>query len=132
MINVLSNHYNNSNNGNENRASTDPIILHKEVDMILEGGSFHTDGEGTILTTEECLLNPNRNPNMSKEDMEPVLKSLLVDDYVKLDVIEKKLIELTDEGNSYAKDGSPEFQFVSKMKMGEKCDMAEMENRCGK
>ena len=64
--------------------------------------------------------------------MEPVLKSLLVDDYVKLDVIEKKLIELTDEGNSYAKDGSPEFQFVSKMAMGEKCDMAEMEKRCGK
>jgi len=69
---------------------------------------------------------------MSKEDMEPVLKSLLVDDYVKLDVIEKKLIELTDEGNSYAKDGSPEFQFVSKMAMGEKCDMTEMEKRCGK
>ena len=69
---------------------------------------------------------------MSKEDMEPVLKSLLVDDYVKLEVLEKKLIELTDEGNSYAKDGSPEFQFVSKMNMGEKCDMADMEKRCGK
>jgi phenylalanyl-tRNA synthetase alpha chain len=61
-----------------------------------------------------------------------VLKSLLVDDYVVLEVIEKKLIELTEEGQSYAKDGSPEFQFVSKMQMGEKCDMAEMENRCGK
>ena len=33
-------------------------------------GSFHTDGEGTILTTEECLLNKNRNKNMSKEEIE--------------------------------------------------------------
>jgi agmatine deiminase len=35
--------------------------------LVMEGGSFHTDGEGTLLTTEECLLNPNRNPGLSKE-----------------------------------------------------------------
>ena len=78
MIKVLSNHYNNSNNGNNcnednKRTSTDSEILHQQVDIILEGGSFHTDGEGTILTTEECLLNPNRNPNMSKEDISKTL-----------------------------------------------------------
>lgn len=43
------------------------------VDMVLEGGSIHVDGEGTLLTTEECLLNPNRNPSMSKEQIEATL-----------------------------------------------------------
>ena len=32
--------------------------------FVLEGGSIHTDGEGTVLTTEECLLHPNRNPGL--------------------------------------------------------------------
>ncbi|KAG0467550.1 hypothetical protein HPP92_019130 [Vanilla planifolia] len=45
--------------------------------MILEGGSIHVDGEGTCITTEECLLNPNRNPEMSKEDIENELKMYL-------------------------------------------------------
>ena len=36
------------------------------ADLILEGGSIHVDGQGTLLTTEECLLNPNRNPAMSR------------------------------------------------------------------
>jgi len=46
---------------------------------------------------------------MPKDTLEPVLKSLSAEEYVKLDVIERKEIELTDEGRSYAKDGSPEF-----------------------
>ncbi|XP_047314255.1 agmatine deiminase-like [Impatiens glandulifera] len=45
--------------------------------MILEGGSIHVDGEGTCLTTEECLLNKNRNPHMSKEEIEDELKAYL-------------------------------------------------------
>ncbi|HEY5657170.1 MAG TPA: agmatine deiminase family protein [Myxococcota bacterium] len=36
----------------------------------LEGGAIHVDGEGTVLTTESCLLNPNRNPGMSKREVE--------------------------------------------------------------
>jgi agmatine deiminase len=36
------------------------------VDMILEGGSIEVDGQGTLITTEECLLHPSRNPDMSK------------------------------------------------------------------
>lgn len=46
-------------------------------DMILEGGSIHVDGEGTCLTTEECLLNKNRNPHLTKEQIEDQLKSYL-------------------------------------------------------
>jgi agmatine deiminase len=45
--------------------------------MVLEGGSIHVDGEGTLLTTEECLLNPNRNPDMTKEEIEETLKEYL-------------------------------------------------------
>ena len=39
-----------------------------------EGGSFFVDGEGTLLTTEQCLLNPNRNPGMSQADLEAALR----------------------------------------------------------
>ena len=41
--------------------------------MNMEGGSFHVDGTGTLLTTAECLLNKNRNPQCSKEDLETQL-----------------------------------------------------------
>ncbi|MFZ2095526.1 MAG: agmatine deiminase [Anaerolineales bacterium] len=45
--------------------------------IVLEGGSIHVDGQGTLITTEECLLNPNRNPGLSKADFEAVLKDYL-------------------------------------------------------
>src|SRR3954453_22957131 len=45
--------------------------------IVLEGGAIHVDGEGTVLTTEECLLNPNRNPELSKEQIERVLLDYL-------------------------------------------------------
>lgn len=52
-------------------------VDHVKVPLVLEGGSIHTDGEGTVLTTEECLLNPNRNPQLSKKQIEEhVLKSI--------------------------------------------------------
>ncbi|MFI5979246.1 agmatine/peptidylarginine deiminase [Streptomyces sp. NPDC051555] len=41
--------------------------------MILEGGSITVDGEGTLITTEQCLLHPNRNPGMSKQEIEAEL-----------------------------------------------------------
>jgi len=45
--------------------------------LILEGGSIHVDGEGTCLTTEECLLNPNRNPELTREKIEELLRQYL-------------------------------------------------------
>ncbi|MFB1118502.1 agmatine deiminase [Dickeya dadantii] len=45
--------------------------------LILEGGSIHTDGEGTLLTTAECLLNPNRNPHLNKAQIEQLLRDYL-------------------------------------------------------
>jgi agmatine deiminase len=45
--------------------------------MVLEGGSFFVDGEGTLLTTEQCLLHPNRNPDMTREQIEHTLGEYL-------------------------------------------------------
>lgn len=45
--------------------------------FVLEGGSIHSDGEGTILATEECLLSPGRNPELSKEEIEGQLLEYL-------------------------------------------------------
>jgi agmatine deiminase len=41
--------------------------------LVLEGGSIHVDGEGTVLATEECLLNRNRNPDLAREQIERAL-----------------------------------------------------------
>jgi len=43
------------------------------IDMVLEGGSIEVNGEGTVLTTEQCLLNPNRNPALGRGDIEAAL-----------------------------------------------------------
>lgn len=45
--------------------------------IVLEGGSIDVNGRGTLLTTEQCLLNKNRNPNLSKEKIEQYLKDYL-------------------------------------------------------
>jgi agmatine deiminase len=49
----------------------------KTVGLILEGGSVESDGLGTILTTTECLLSPNRNPQLDKSEIEQAMASLL-------------------------------------------------------
>jgi agmatine deiminase len=49
----------------------------RQMDLVLEGGALETDGEGTLLTTAECLLSPNRNPWMSKDAIEAALKDRL-------------------------------------------------------
>jgi len=45
--------------------------------IVLEGGSIDVNGEGSVLTTEQCLLNPNRNPGTSKEGLEDILRTNL-------------------------------------------------------
>jgi len=45
--------------------------------FVLEGGSIHSDGEGTVMVTGECLLSPGRNPDLTKEEIEEKLKLYL-------------------------------------------------------
>ena len=45
--------------------------------LVAEGGAIHVDGEGTLLTTEQCLLNPNRNPDLSRAEVEGHLRDFL-------------------------------------------------------
>jgi agmatine deiminase len=47
-----------------------------DAGMVLEGGGIESDGKSTILTTSECLLSPNRNPHLSKKQIETRLKKL--------------------------------------------------------
>ena len=48
-----------------------------EPGIVLEGGSIDVNGEGCLLTTEQCLLNPNRNPRLNREQIEDYLRGYL-------------------------------------------------------
>jgi agmatine deiminase len=60
-------------------AQLEPIlgIPREDVDLVLEGGSIEGDGRGTLLTTEQCLLNENRNPHLDRAGIEEKLRTLL-------------------------------------------------------
>lgn len=49
----------------------------ESIDLVLEGGSIDSDGEGTLLTTTRCLLDPGRNPGLSRTDVEQRLRDTL-------------------------------------------------------
>lgn len=52
-------------------------------DLVLEGGAIDVDGEGRLLTTRQCLLNPNRNPGLAPEAIESAIRGALgVSDFV--------------------------------------------------
>jgi agmatine deiminase len=66
-----------------------PLVIQKstqlpcfEPGIVLEGGSIDVNGKGTLLTTEQCLLNKNRNPTLSKGEIEKYLKDYLGVDHI--------------------------------------------------
>ena len=59
------------------RVATLSGLSRLDHDWILEGGSVEADGQGTLLTTRQCLLNPNRNPGMDQAAIERALRESL-------------------------------------------------------
>jgi len=49
----------------------------RSIPVVMEGGSINVDGEGTLVTTSQCLLHPNRNPSLTRSDLEAVLAEQL-------------------------------------------------------
>ena len=52
-------------------------LAHYRAPFVLEGGAIHVDGQGTLITTEQCLLNPNRNPQLDHGQLEILLHEYL-------------------------------------------------------
>ena len=46
----------------------------RSIDMVFEGGSITGDGDGTLVTTTQCLMHPNRNPSMTQVEIEAMLR----------------------------------------------------------
>ncbi len=66
-----------------------PLLINRDLDLpvftpgiVMEGGSIEVNGRGTVITTEACLLNPNRNPDLSREEIEAYLEAYLGADHV--------------------------------------------------
>jgi agmatine deiminase len=59
------------------RLEKDLNVPRFEPGIVMEGGSIDVNGEGCVLTTEQCLLNPNRNPSLSREEIEKHLRDYL-------------------------------------------------------
>jgi agmatine deiminase len=73
--------------GNKQKHDHDALVAEKiakslnldiiKPTLILEGGAICIDGQGTLITTESSILNPNRNPNLSKTDVEEIFREYL-------------------------------------------------------
>jgi len=74
----------------------------------------------TLLAANDVIADSNSliSESQHAQQVDAALKSLNVDEYVELQVIEVKKIELTDEGNGYAQKGTPEYQYASALEVG--------------
>jgi len=78
VFNAYGNKYSHENDAKAARFVLDLLGLQCfDCDLVQEGGGLHVDGEGTVLVTEHCQLNKNRNPNLSKADVEKYLNDYI-------------------------------------------------------
>ena len=82
--------------------------------------------QGSIADTDALVT-----ADLSAQTIDAALKSLVVDDYVVLEVIERKKIELTEEGKGYADHGTPEYQYASSLELNVVTAKAEVEAKVG-
>jgi len=99
----------------------------QQVDELQNKILKYLHANGTIEDTAGYA----RELGIAHTDLDKSLKSLLVDDYLVLTVIERKVIELTDEGATYASKGTPEYQYASALAMGVVTEKADVEARVG-
>ena len=87
----------------------------------------------TILDKETSITDTDSmvSETQSAQQVDAALKSLLVDDYVVLDVIEKRRIDLTEEGSGYAEKGTPEYQYASALEVNVTTLKAEVDAKVG-
>lgn len=82
---------------------------------------------GQIADTAELVTDLQITP----AKLDAAVKSLLVDEYVVLDVIERRKIELSEEGQGYARDGTPEYQYATALTLNAETNKAEFEKQVG-
>ncbi|TNV83999.1 hypothetical protein FGO68_gene16358 [Halteria grandinella] len=89
-------------------------------------GHLAEHGEG-IPNTDDFSASKGIKP----ADLDPVLKSLVAEEYITVKATDKKLLEPTDEGRSYLQSGTPEYQLASALKVGEPIEKKDLEERLG-
>lgn len=79
IFNAWGNKYETLKQDNGVPLSLEPVLQLRRFEpvIVLEGGAIDVNGAGCVLTTEQCLLNPNRNPQLSRAEIEEYLKSYL-------------------------------------------------------
>ena len=92
----------------------DSILTHLNLSGVIEDTAVLAQKLGVVHT-----------------ELDKNLKSLLVDDYLVLTVIEKKCIELTDEGASYASIGTPEYQYANALELNKPTEKTQLEKIVG-
>jgi len=84
--------------------------------------------DGQISDTKELISHPQFQ---TAAFLDKVLKSLTADEYINLEVLQVKKHQLTAEGEEYAQNGTPEFQFASAIKKGEDVDLPTLKGKLG-